>query len=91
MRNSLGGMWEVSGTDKFAEWFSQLDEDEQAAVEQRIDLLADQGPALKRPVVGEISTSKYRNMKELRASVGSAKLLVHVRSKPRGDLAARWR
>jgi hypothetical protein len=40
-------MWEVSGTDEFAEWFGQLDEDEQAAVEQRIDLLADQGPALK--------------------------------------------
>jgi hypothetical protein len=32
-----------------------------------VELLAQSGPALRRPVVGEITTSTYKNMKELRA------------------------
>lgn len=35
-------------------------------------LLAEHGPALWRPVVGEITSSRHPNMKELRASKGGA-------------------
>ena len=35
-------------------------------------LLAQVGPNLKRPVVGEITSSRHANMKELRVSKGGA-------------------
>jgi len=35
-------------------------------------LLAEHGPALNRPVVGEIKSSRHANMKEPRASKGGA-------------------
>lgn len=61
-------------TDEFIRWFLNLDEDDRDAVAQRIDLLAARGPALKRPVVGEIIGSKHDpRMKELR--VGSIRVL----------------
>ena len=78
-------VWEVSGTDEFATWYDELDKDEQSAIEKRIDLLADQGPALRRPVVGEITSSKYQNMKEPRASAGPAKLRVLFLFDPRRE------
>jgi hypothetical protein len=31
-----------------------------------VELLKEHGPSLKRPLVGEITTSKIKNMKELR-------------------------
>lgn len=72
-------------TDEFSAWFDALDKVEQSAIEKRVDLLADQGPALQRPVVGEITTSKYPNMKELRASAGPARLRVLFLFDPRGE------
>lgn len=43
----------------------------------RVELLAEEGPRLKRPVVGEIVGSKFDpRMKELRASVGPSVLRV---------------
>lgn len=35
-------------------------------------LLAEHGPVLKRPVVGEITSSRHPNMKDLRAAKGGA-------------------
>jgi hypothetical protein len=35
IRNNAVGIWKVSGTDEFAEWFGGLDEDEQAADRMR--------------------------------------------------------
>ena len=68
------GMWEVSGTDEFASWYSLLDARDQAKIDERVDVLAQAGPALRRPIVGEITTSRYKNMKELRAKSGRAHL-----------------
>ena len=70
------GVWEVSGTDEFAAWYSLLDAKDQSKVDERVELLAQSGPALRRPVVGEITTSTYKNMKELRAKSGRAHLRV---------------
>lgn len=76
-----------------------LTEKQQEAVAQRVDLLADQGPNLKRPVVGEITGSKFDpKMKELVVEVGKASLRVLFIFDPNrtgilllgGDKAGEW-
>jgi hypothetical protein len=78
-------MWEVSGTNEFGDWYESLKTAEQEAIDARIELLVNRGPDLKRPVVGEISSSKLQSMKELRASVGVAKLRVLFIFDPRRE------
>jgi hypothetical protein len=60
--------WEVEYTDEFGEWFQTLDADQQLAIAARVELLEAEGPNLRRPVVGEIISSRLPNMKELRCS-----------------------
>ncbi len=61
---------DVEVTDQFIEWFTGLTEDQQEAVTDRVDLLAEHGPNLGRPTVDTIKSSRHSNMKELRASKG---------------------
>ena len=69
--------WEIEFTDEFGRWWNGLTADEQQAVTDRIDLLAAQGPALRRPTVGEISGSEHDpQMKELRADTATANLRI---------------
>ena len=65
-------MWDVEVTDEFKEWWRRLDQDQQEALTERIDLLAERGPDLGRPVVDRIESSRHHNMKELRAAQGGA-------------------
>ena len=66
-------MFEVEMTDQFRDWYESLDEVDQEAVTIRVELLARQGPALKRPAVGEIKTSRFApRMKELRCGTAEA-------------------
>lgn len=65
-------MWEIEATDQFAEWWEDLSLPQQTALEARVELLAEQGPSLRRPAVERIQTSRHHNMKELRASEGGA-------------------
>ena len=65
-------MWKVEYTDEFGLWWDGLTQAQQEALDDRVMLLAEQGPNLKRPVVGEIESSRHANMKELRASKGGA-------------------
>ncbi len=58
--------WEAVGLTEFENWFLTLDEASRARVEDRIDYLERLGPALGRPVVDLIKTSRHQNMKELR-------------------------
>lgn len=60
-------MWEVEVTDQFVEWWQNLSVDQQESVTDRVDLLADRGPDLGRPVVDRIQASRH-HMKELRAA-----------------------
>lgn len=61
-------------------------------------LLAEVGPNLRRPVVGEITSSRHANMKELRVSKGGA-LRVLFAFDPRrhailllgGDKSGQWK
>jgi hypothetical protein len=65
-------VWEIEVTDEFADWWDSLDADQQESVTDRVDLLAERGPDLGRPVVDRIEASRHHNMKELRASQGGA-------------------
>ena len=65
-------MWEVEFTDQFETWWHQLSQHQQEALDERVMLLADRGPALKRPIVGSVATSRHPNMKELRVSRAGA-------------------
>ncbi|MGH8909128.1 MAG: type II toxin-antitoxin system RelE/ParE family toxin, partial [Egibacteraceae bacterium] len=58
--------------DQFLDWWVDLTTEQQAALEVRVELLAERGPSLGRPAVERIATSRHHNMKELRASAGGA-------------------
>lgn len=59
-------MHEVEFTDQFEAWWDTLTEDEQDDVNSAVKALAEGGPALRRPLVGEIKNSAFTpRMKEL--------------------------
>jgi hypothetical protein len=68
----LRGVWEVEVTDEFVDWWSTLTIEQQEAVTDRIDALAERGPDLGRPIVDRIHASRHQSMKELRAAKGGA-------------------
>ena len=47
-----------------------LTDKQRDAVEDRIQMLRVRGPALQRPIVGHITNSRHKNMKELRCTSG---------------------
>ncbi len=65
-------MWEVEVTDEFKDWWVALTDDQREAVADRVELLAERGPDLGRPVVDRIHTSRHQTMKELRAAKGGS-------------------
>jgi hypothetical protein len=58
--------WEVEYTDQFEEWWDTLSLDEQSAIAIAVEALQERGPALGRPFVDTVKTSRHTNMKELR-------------------------
>ena len=92
------GEWEVEATDQFNEWFTTLDNELADAVNVAIDKLAEVGPSLKRPLVGEILSSRHKNMKELRRSIKKHDFRVLFAFDPRrtvilllgGDKSGNW-
>lgn len=90
-------MWEVEITDEFRSWWADLTIDQQESVTDRVDLLAERGPDLGRPVVDRIQSSRHHNMKELRAAKDGV-LRVLFMFDPRrqvillvgGDKSGRW-
>lgn len=68
-------MWEVEVTDEFRDWYETLDGDTQAPIMVAVERLQDKGPALGRPLVGEIAGSRIHNLKELRPPSTSIRVL----------------
>jgi hypothetical protein len=71
-------VWNVVLLDEVEEWFLALvkgDAEEVTAVTAAIDLLAEHGPALGRPLADSIKGSRIHNMKELRPSGTSIRVL----------------
>ncbi len=91
-------VWEVEYTDGFEAWWDGLTQDQQEALDDRVRLLAETGPRLKRPVIGDIKNSRHPNMKELRTSKDGA-LRVLFAFDPRrhailligGDKTGKWK
>lgn len=57
--------YEVEFTDEFEAWWNGLSPEEQEDVAAVVGVLEAKGPALRRPYVGTIVTSRHANMKEL--------------------------
>jgi len=58
--------WEIYLVDEVRRWLDALDSATYARVVQAIDLLAEAGPGLGRPLVDTIHGSSIANLKELR-------------------------
>ena len=68
--------WTVIRSSEFIEWFdAKLTNEEQDAVVAATMRLQADGPALRRPLSGQIKTSKFPNMKELLPPVGNVRIL----------------
>jgi hypothetical protein len=92
--------WEIYVTDEVREWINALDATSHRLVVQAIDILADRGPALGRPLVDHVEHSRVQNLKELRpGSVGRSELRVLFVFDPwrsaillvAGDKSGNWR
>ena len=62
--------WDVRLLVEVEDWILGLDEETYDQVAAAIDLLADVGPVLGRPLVDRIEGSKVHNLKELRPGSG---------------------
>ena len=62
--------WEIVVTDEFARWYDTLEDDQADALDARVELLRDLGPALGRPTVDRVTGSALHNLKELRVRSG---------------------
>jgi hypothetical protein len=62
------GAWPVELTDELEAWWSseEVSEDDQEAITAAVELLQERGPALGRPLVDGVKSSRHPNMKELR-------------------------
>jgi hypothetical protein len=68
-------MWQVEFTDEFEAWWNELEEEEQEAIVAAVEFLEEKGPALGRPFVDTIKTSRHANMKELIPMGGNMRVL----------------
>ena len=59
-------MWDIEGTDEFTAWYLALDAQDTVRVDAAVERLAEAGPALGRPLVDTLKTSRHPQMKELR-------------------------
>ncbi|MBL7256250.1 type II toxin-antitoxin system RelE/ParE family toxin [Paractinoplanes lichenicola] len=95
-------MWEVRLHPEVEAWFLDLCETDPITadlVSEAIDVLAEQGPALGRPLVDRLKGSAYHNMKELRpGSSGTTEVRMIFAFDPvrealflvAGDKSGRW-
>ena len=94
--------WDVYQTSEVASWLAQLQADDPKTadlVDDAIYALSCSGPALGRPLVDSITSSRIRNMKELRpGSSGTSEIRILFAFDPwrsailllAGDKAGKW-
>jgi hypothetical protein len=75
--------WEVEFTDEFEEWWDTLSESEQGKVDARVTLLMERGPNLGFPFSSQVRTSRFPEMRELRAQAGGDPLRMLYAFDPR--------
>jgi hypothetical protein len=96
-------VWEISLHPDVEDWFLDLcrtDSKSAGLIAEAIDLLAEGGPTLGRPMVDRLKGSFYHNMKELRpSSAGGSEVRMIFAFDPAreaiflvaGDRSGRWR
>jgi hypothetical protein len=62
--------WEIEYPDEFEAWGQTLSESEQGKVDARVGLLLERGPNLGFPFSSQVKTSRFPEMRELRAQAG---------------------
>jgi hypothetical protein len=89
--------WSIKTTPEFDAWQVDLSEEQQEALDARIAILETYGPQARRPYVGEIVTSRFKNMKELICDKGGHLRVLFIFDPERnailllgGDKTARW-
>ena len=89
--------WDVIVTDEFARWYDSLEDGQADALDARVELLRDFGPALGRPTVDRVAGSKLAKLKELRVRAdGDLRVLFAFDSRRRavlligGDKTGKW-
>jgi hypothetical protein len=94
--------WEVSLHPEVESWYLTLcksDPETADLIEDTIDQLVTEGPALRRPLANRVKGSRYHNMKELRPpSSGTTEIRLLFAFDPRreaiflvaGDKAGNW-
>jgi hypothetical protein len=91
-------MWSVD-VELVEEWLTALDQSSYEQVVAALELLAERGPQLGRPLVDTVVGSRHKNMKELRpGSSGRSELRVLFAFDPErraillvaGDKAGNW-
>lgn len=75
--------WEVEVTDEFAVWFGALSDAAQSAVDFGVDLLIEDGPALRFPYSSAISGSRHPHLRELRIQSKGLPLRIFYAFDPR--------
>lgn len=94
----IQGMWVVD-VEFIQDWLKELDDDTYDQIVAALEILADQGPGLGRPLVDSITASRHRNMKELRpGSSGRSEVRILFAFDPRrraimllaGDKQGAW-
>jgi hypothetical protein len=63
-------IWEVEYTDEFADWWTELDDPLQDAIDRTVHLLEARGPTLPFPYSSDVRASRHGNMRELRIQIG---------------------
>jgi len=91
--------WDIILLDEVTQWYQGLDEPTADLFTAAVDLLADAGPSLGRPLVYTLQGSALANLKELRpGSVGRSEIRILFAFDPRrqailltaGDKVGRW-
>ncbi|MFC4013901.1 type II toxin-antitoxin system RelE/ParE family toxin [Nonomuraea purpurea] len=78
--------WDIYVTDEVDAWISSLGPEPHRLVIDALDRLAENGPALGRPLVGKVDGSHIANLKELRPrSTGRSALRLLFVFDPRRD------
>jgi hypothetical protein len=55
-------VWDVEGTDEFADWFGGLSRPDQVKVEASIEWLEERGPGLGRPWVDSLEGTRLKEL-----------------------------
>lgn len=91
-------MWEVD-VSLIEDWLLDLPQDDYDLIIAALEILADEGPTLGRPLVDTVKASRHKNMKELRpGSTGRSEIRILFAFDPTrraillvaGDKARKW-